>query len=55
MNDLAFWNSIRDLVVNSHIVIDRPKGSRHPRCKDMIDPLDYGYLDGATSSLTSNP
>lgn len=50
MNDLAFWNSIGDLVVNSHIVIDRPKGSRHPRYNDMIYPLDYGYLDGTTSA-----
>ena len=28
----------------SEIVIDRPRGSSHPRCPDVHYPLDYGYL-----------
>ncbi len=39
-----------ELVVNSRIVIDRPKGSRHPRYDDVIYPLDYGYLADTTSA-----
>ena len=32
------------LLESSEIVIDRPKGSAHPRYPDFIYPLDYGYL-----------
>ncbi len=31
------------------LVIDRKKGSVHPRFDDMVYPLDYGYLAGTTS------
>jgi inorganic pyrophosphatase len=30
-------------------VIDRPKGSQHPRHKSIIYPFDYGYLEGSKS------
>lgn len=26
--------------------IDRPSGSVHPRCKDLIYPVNYGYVNG---------
>lgn len=26
--------------------IDRPLNSRHPRCPDLIYPINYGYVDG---------
>jgi inorganic pyrophosphatase len=45
-----FWNDLQEMVVNSAVVIDRPKGSAHPRYSDMIYPLDYGYLAETTSS-----
>ena len=45
----AFWNAIDQLVAASQLVIDRPKGSAHPRFPEIIYPLDYGYLDGTTS------
>ena len=31
------------------MVIDRPKGSAHPRFPENIYPLNYGYLSGTTS------
>ena len=40
-----FWNFIDELIFTSKIVIDRPKGSRHPKYPDVIYPLDYGYLE----------
>lgn len=43
IND-EFWNAIDELVSNSEIVIDRPKGSVHPRYTDFIYKVDYGYL-----------
>lgn len=41
-----FWLRLDELIKSSEIVIDRPKGSRHPRYPDLIFPLDYGYLKG---------
>ena len=43
-----FWAATRELVSTSEIVIDRPKGSRHPRITEAIYPVDYGYLAGTT-------
>ena len=44
-----FWSYIDDLVATSRVVIDRPRGSRHPRISEAIYPLDYGYLEGTTA------
>ena len=38
------------LLMTNSLVIDRPKGTSHPRYKEMIYPLDYGYLENTTSS-----
>jgi inorganic pyrophosphatase len=43
-----FWAAVRELVSTSEVVIDRPKGSRHPQVTEAIYPLDYGYLAGTT-------
>ena len=45
-----FWRAMEALIANSEIVIDRPRGSRHPRHPDIIYPLDYGYLANTTST-----
>ena len=45
-----FWSRLDELIKSSEIVIDRPKGTAHPRYPDMIFPLDYGYLAGTTAS-----
>jgi len=42
--ETRFWNRLDELIESSEIVIDKPKGSRHPRYPDVIFPLDYGYL-----------
>ncbi|GHV06073.1 hypothetical protein FACS1894217_04060 [Clostridia bacterium] len=46
--DVAFWSAIDTLILQSEIVIDRPKGTKHPHY-DFIYPLDYGYLKDTTS------
>jgi len=48
-NNNDFWVVLDKLVSESEIVIDRPKGSAHPRYPDFIYPLDYGYLKGTTA------
>lgn len=47
-DDALFW-AILDQLAAGEIVIDRPRGSRHPRMPEMIYPLDYGYLTGTTA------
>ena len=49
MNDYAFWQALDKLVTESEIVIDRPKGSTHPRYPSFVYPLDYGNLKGTTA------
>jgi inorganic pyrophosphatase len=46
----VFWEYLDRLVVESKMVIDRPKGSHHPRFPEIVYPLDYGYLEGTTAS-----
>lgn len=48
MND-EFWNALDELVKNADIVIDRPKGTAHPRFPDFVYKVDYGYLKETTS------
>lgn len=47
--DESYWKRIDDLVHHTQWVIDRPKGSAHPRYPDFIYPVDYGYLAGTSS------
>jgi inorganic pyrophosphatase len=47
--DTSFWLSMKQLLMANSLVIDRPRGSSHPRYPDMIYPLDYGYLDNTVS------
>ena len=47
--DEAFWNALDELVNNSEIIIDRPKGTVHPRYPDFIYQVDYGYLKDTSS------
>ena len=37
-----FWEAAEQLVATSEIVIDRPKGSVHPRIPEAIYPVAYG-------------
>ena len=48
-NNKEFWAALDELVSSSRLIIDRPKGTKHPRI-DFVYPIDYGYLEG-TSSL----
>ena len=45
-----FWQRLDALLERSEIVIDRPRGSSHPRFPEIIYTIDYGYLDGTTSN-----
>ena len=48
-HETEFWLALDALVCASDVVIDRPKGSHHPRFPSFIYPLDYGYLKNTSS------
>lgn len=45
----SFWTHVETLITSSELVIDRPRGSVHPRHPTIVYPLDYGYLKGTSS------
>lgn len=48
--DSKFFNAITELVHTHEFVIDRRRGSAHPKYSDYIYPHDYGYLAGTTAA-----
>ena len=45
---MDFWRSLEDLLASGEVVIDRVKGSRHPRFPSCVYPVDYGYVRGTS-------
>ena len=45
----SFWQAIDTLVSSGKIIIDRPKGSTHPRFPDVKYDIDYGYIENTSS------
>ena len=45
----SFWKAIDTLVSSGKIVIDRPKGSFHPRFPNIEYKVDYGYIENTSS------
>ena len=44
-----FWKALDELVNNVEIIIDRPKGTAHPKYPNFIYKVDYGYLKNTSS------
>ena len=44
-----FWKALDELVSHSEIIIDRPKGTAHPKYPNFIYKVDYGYLKDTSS------
>jgi len=47
--NLHFWQAIDKLISSGNIIIDRPKGTQHPKYPNFIYKVDYGYLKGTSS------
>jgi inorganic pyrophosphatase len=47
--DTTFWEYLEKLIQNNDIIIDRPKGTRHPKYNNVIYPVDYGYIKDTKS------
>ncbi len=44
-----FWLYLQRLVDTSRVVLDRPRGSLHPRYGNQPYPVGYGYLAGTAA------
>ena len=44
-----FWEYLEKLVRENEIIIDRPKGTKHPKYNDMVYIVDYGYIKNTKS------
>ena len=49
-SDSSFRRSMTQLLTTNGVIIDRPKGTSHPRYPAIVYPLDYGFLENTTSS-----
>ena len=49
LENIGFWTAADTHIHESELVIDRPKGSLHPKFPQIIYPVDYGYLKNTTS------
>ena len=49
MEGRSFWQALDRLVAGREVVVDRPRGTSHPRYPEFAYPLDYGYLAGTRS------
>jgi inorganic pyrophosphatase len=44
-----FWDYLEKLVQENEIIIDRPKGTKHPKYEHMVYVVDYGYIKNTKS------
>ena len=47
--DDDLWSAIDSLIANHKIIIDRPKGTAHPKYSNIVYNVDYGYLQNTKS------
>jgi inorganic pyrophosphatase len=48
--DSEFWSFVDQLLKDGCCIVERPRGSRHPRYPDSIYPVDYGYVKDTHST-----
>ena len=49
-NNATFWQKLDTILLSSNITIDRPKGTCHFKYKNLIYPVDYGFLTDTLGS-----
>lgn len=49
LNNAYFWQKIDTLFYSSHMEVVSKKGATHQRYKNLVYPLDYGYLTDTLS------
>ena len=46
---MTYWDILSEFIQSNSIVIDREKGTSHPKYADMIYPVDYGFITNTQS------
>jgi len=49
MSNETFWGHLDQLVAESRVIIDVPKGTKNPRFQEAPQCVDYGYLERTSS------
>src|SRR5215207_4308879 len=47
--ETSFWQTLTELASINSIIVDRPRGTAHPRYAELIYPFDYGYLENTSA------
>jgi inorganic pyrophosphatase len=47
--DTQFWEFLQKLTDENEIIIDRPKGTKHPKYENITYEIDYGYINNTNS------
>lgn len=50
---MTYWEILEGFIDSNKTTIEREKGSHHPIFKNMIFPVDYGYIHN-TNSMDGN-
>jgi inorganic pyrophosphatase len=45
---MEFWEKLDKILISHEIIIDRPKGTTHPKHSEIVYPFDCGYLKGTS-------
>ena len=48
-HNVLFWEYLEKLVQENETIIDRPKGTKHPKYENMVYVVDYGYIKNTKS------
>ena len=48
-HDALFWEYLEKLIHENEIIIDRPKGTKHPKYSNIVYIVDYGYIKDTKS------
>lgn len=46
---MTYWDILDEFVKSNEIIIDRKKGTSHPKYADTIYPVDYGFITNSKS------
>jgi inorganic pyrophosphatase len=44
-----YWERLDKLIKDNGIIVDRKKGSVHPKYESIVYPINYGYIKNTTS------
>lgn len=46
---MTYWDILDEFIKSNNLIIDRKKGTKHPKYLNMIYPVDYGYIANTKS------